>query len=133
MKKLPLIAFCLLSSLILSAGLSGCASMGASNTVSLLSAAGFSMKQPENAKQQEIYNKLTPYKMETGMVNGKRLYGYKDEKKGVVYVGEETEYQAYKRLLVQQNIAADNMMAAQMDAMTMQRYSVFSPYGYYRR
>uniref|UniRef100_UPI002FCB43D4 hypothetical protein n=1 Tax=Escherichia coli TaxID=562 RepID=UPI002FCB43D4 len=115
MKQLSLLAFCLLVSLLVSSGLSGCASMGASSTESFLSAAGFTPMQPKNAAQQPAYDNLKPYKMETGIITGKRLYGYKDEKKGVVYVGNEAQYQEFQRTLIQSHIANDNMMAAQMN------------------
>jgi acyl carrier protein phosphodiesterase len=42
------------------------------------------------------------------------LYAYKDEKNGVACVGGEAQYQRYQQLAVQQNIANQNLMAAQM-------------------
>jgi len=132
MKKISLLSLCLVVPILAAALLSGCAGMSASVTEDLLSASGFNIKTPETPKQKEIYDGLQPYKMETGIINGKRLYGYKDEKKGVVYVGGEQQYQTYQRLLVERNIANQNMMAAQMNQMTVQRYAMFVPYGYRR-
>ena len=132
MKPIHAASVFLFSLFLLSALLCGCASTGAYNTESMLSAAGFTVKTPKNAQEQAIYDKLKAYKMETGVVNGKRLYGYKDEKKGVVFVGGEEQYQAYQRLAIQQNIATERMRAAQMDALTVQQYRSFAPYGYRR-
>lgn len=95
--------------------LAGCASMTSSNTESLLSAAGFRVRTPETPKQQQIYTALLPYKVHRASVNGNVFYVYKDEKAGVAYVGREAEYQRYQQLAIQQQIAQDQYMAAEMD------------------
>jgi hypothetical protein len=95
----------------------GCAEMGASNTTSLLSAAGFRARTPQTPKQQEIYAALPPYKVERATVKGKTFYVFKDEKAGVAYVGHEPEYQRYQQLAIQQQIAQDYYMAATMPPM----------------
>jgi hypothetical protein len=48
-------------------------------------------------------------------VKDKVFYVYKDEKAGVAYVGHEPEYQRYKQLAVQQQIAQEQYMAAELD------------------
>jgi len=96
----------------------GCAEMGASNTTSLLSAAGFRARTPQTPKQQQIYAALPPYKVERATVPGKgTFYVFKDEKAGVAYVGHEAEYQRYQQLAIQQQIAQDYYMAATMPPM----------------
>jgi hypothetical protein len=94
----------------------GCAEMEATNTKSLLSAAGFQVRTPQTPKQQQIYAALPPYKVERGTVNGKTFYVFKDEKAGVAYVGRELEYQRYRQLAIQQQIAQDYYMAATMNS-----------------
>jgi hypothetical protein len=94
----------------------GCAEMEATNTKSLLSAAGFQVRTPETARQKEIYAALPPYKVERGTVKGKTFYVFKDEKAGVAYVGREPEYQRYRQLAIQQQIAQDYYMAATMNS-----------------
>ena len=96
-------------------GLTGCAGMGSSNAESLLSAAGFRVRTPETPKQKEIYATLPAYKVERATVNGKVFYVYKDENKGVAYIGREAEYQRYQQLAVQQQIAQERYMAAELD------------------
>jgi hypothetical protein len=108
----PLIFIATLAGTIL---LAGCASMTSSNTESLLSAAGFRVRTPETPKQQQIYTALPPYKVHRASVNGNVFYVYKDEKAGVAYVGREAEYQRYQQLAIQQQIAQDQYMAAEMD------------------
>jgi len=94
----------------------GCAEMGSANTTSLLSAAGFHARTPQTPKQQQMYAALPPYKVERATVKGKTFYVYKDEKAGVAYIGREQEYQRYQQLAIQQQIAQDQYMAAQMQA-----------------
>ncbi len=111
--------------------LTGCASMDSSNKESLLTAAGFVAKTPETPKQKELYAAAEPYKVLNFSVQGKILYAYKDEKKGVAYVGGQAEYQRYEQLSIQQNIAQDNYMAAQMNqAAAMNWYGAYGPYVY---
>ena len=110
--------------------LGGCAEMASGNTKSLLSAAGFRMKTPQTPLQKEIYAQLTPYHVERATVPGKGVfYVYKDEKAGVAYVGREPEYQAYCKLAIQQRIAQDQYMAANMNAMYARRW--YGAYGYW--
>jgi len=53
--------------------------------------------------------------VERATVKDKVFYVYKDEKAGVAYVGHEPEYQRYKQLAVQQQIAQEQYMAAELD------------------
>lgn len=112
--------------------LGGCAEMASSNTESLLSAAGFRRKTPKTSQQKEIYAALTPYHVERATVPSKGVfYVYKDEKAGVAYVGREPEYQAYCKLAIQQRIAQDQYMAANMNAMYARRwYGAYGRYGW---
>ncbi len=107
----------------------GCAEMQSANTTSLLTAAGFRARTPETPTQQQIYAALPPYKVERATVKGKGVfYVYKDEKAGIAYVGREQEYQRYQQLAVQQQIAQDYYMAAEMDrAAAWQWYGAWGP------
>jgi hypothetical protein len=108
--------------------MTACASMGSSNTESLLSAAGFRVRTPQTPKQQQIYTALPPYKVERATVGGKVFYVYKDEKSGVAYVGREQEYQRYQQLAIQQQIAQDQITAAEMErAAAWQWYGAWGP------
>ena len=108
--------------------LTGCASMGASSTEPLLSAAGFRVKTPETATQKEIYATLPPYKLQRGTHEGKTFYAYKDEKQGVAYIGGEAEYQKYQQLAIERRIARDQYEAAQMNRdMAYRWYGAYPP------
>ena len=107
----------------------GCAGVGSGNTTALLSAAGFRARTPQTPRQQELYAALPPYQVERAAVKGKGVfYVYKDEKAGVAYVGREQEYQHYQQLAIQQQIAQDQYMAAQMQADAAWRwYGAWGP------
>ena len=112
--KTSIILLSLASGIVLFA-LGGCASVGSTNTESLLSAAGFIVRTPETPRQKQIYASLPPYKVHRATVNNKVFYVYKDEKAGVAYIGHEPEYQRYQQLAVQQQIAQERYMAAELD------------------
>jgi hypothetical protein len=96
--------------------LAGCAGVGSGNTTSLLSAAGFRVLTPQTPKQQQIYAALPSYQVEHATMKGRAFYVYKDEKAGVAYVGHEAEYQRYQQLCIQQQIAQNYYMAAEMNS-----------------
>ena len=113
--------------------LAGCAGMGSSNTESLLSAAGFIVRTPQTPKQQQIYAALPPYQVQRATVNGKVFYVYKDEKAGVAYVGREPEYQRYQQLAIQQQIAQNQIAAAEMEQQAaLDWYGGFGFRGFWR-
>jgi len=107
----------------------GCASTGSANTTSLLTAAGFRAHTPQTPKQQQIYAALPPYQVQRATVPGKGVfYVYKDQNAGLAYIGREAEYQRYQQLAVQQQIAQNYYMAAQMEqAAAWQWYGAWGP------
>ena len=109
--------------------LAGCASMGSANTTSLLTAAGFRARTPQTPKQQQIYAALPPYQVQRATVPGKGVfYVYKDQNAGLAYVGREAEYQRYQQLAIQQQIAQNYYMAAEMQrAAAWQWYGAWGP------
>src|SRR5260370_35147928 len=68
------------------AGFEGCASMDASNTESLLSAAGFRSRTPSTPKQQALSSQLAPYNLDRRIKNGKVLSTTADSEKAMVYI-----------------------------------------------
>jgi len=108
--------------------LASCAELEATNTKSLLSAAGFHAVTPATALQKEVYAKMPPYHVERISMKSKVVYAYKDEKAGIAYVGHEAEYQRYKNLCIQQQIAQDYYMASSMDPYWSHRW--YGAWGY---
>ena len=77
--------------------LSGCATTPSQK--SLLIAAGFQARTPETEEQKAAYPKTPAYQLGRSFTKaGKTIYGYKDAKAGVVYIGNEAQYQQYKAL-----------------------------------
>ena len=114
----------------LSAVLGGCASMEAHSKESLLSAAGFKSRVPETANQRAIVAGMKPYKLQRRTVDGKVLYAYYDPKENLAYVGTQTEYDAYKKLAVQQDMAEENELAAVETNQAMD-WGAWGPWGFW--
>jgi hypothetical protein len=114
-------------------GFTGCASVEKANTESLLSAAGFRVRTPQTPRQKEIYAALTPSKVMRATVPDKGVfYVYKDADKGIAYVGREQEYQHYKQLAIEQRIAQDYYMAAEMERDAARGwYGAWGPRGFW--
>ena len=122
-----ILAFALTACSLLSLG--GCASANAGSTESLLSAAGFVARTPQTPKQKQLYADAPAYKVQRVTYKGKVFYAYKDEAKGVAYVGTEAQYQQYKALAIQQNIAQENYQAAEMNQQAAwDWYGAYGPY-----
>jgi hypothetical protein len=109
------------------AGFAGCASYDAQNKESLLIAAGFRTRTPTTETQQAMFSRMTPYKLERRIRNGKVLYAFADKQQNVVYIGGEPEYQQYKQLALQKSIAEDQLQAAQINEETS-LYNDWGPY-----
>ncbi len=84
------------------AGLAGCASVGSSNTMNLLSAAGFRQSASEAAEHKDLYGKLPAYEVQRIESSGKALYAYKDEKNRIVYLGDSANHERFRQLALQQ-------------------------------
>jgi hypothetical protein len=126
-KKCSVIPSIVAITLLVLASLAGCASWDAQNKESLLTAAGFRTRTPSTANQQAMFNRMTPYKVERRVRNGKVLYAFADKQNNVVYLGGENEYQKYKQLALQQSIAEDQVQAAQITEEAS-IYDDFGPY-----
>jgi hypothetical protein len=106
--------------------LAGCTTMQpAASQESLLQQAGFQSRTPTTAKQKAVYAKLPANQLHRVTVNGRTIYGYKDEKAGVVWVGDEAQYAHYKQLAAKANLKADQITPAQaaLEKQDMHTYS----------
>ena len=106
--------------------LAGCTTMQpAASQESLLQQAGFQSRTPTTAKQKAVYAKLPANQLHRVTVNGRTIYGYKDEKAGVVWVGNEGQYAHYKQLAAKANLKADQITPAQaaLEARDMHVYN----------
>ena len=95
--------------------LAGCASMESATEESLLQSAGFQSRTPTTAKQQAAYTALPAYQLHKGTMKGRTIYAYKDEKKGVVYLGNKAQYAQYQQLAKKAQLKEEKQVARDMD------------------
>ncbi|HEY5812076.1 MAG TPA: hypothetical protein VIT23_05445 [Terrimicrobiaceae bacterium] len=95
--------------------LAGCASMESASEESLLKSAGFQTYTPSNSKQKAAYAALPSYQLHRGSRKGHTVYAYKDEKAGVVYLGNKTQYAQYKQLASKAKLKEEKQVAHDMD------------------
>jgi hypothetical protein len=91
----------------------GCAAMESASQESLLQKAGFQSRTPTTAKQKAAYAALPAYKLHKGTREGRTIYAYKDEKAGVVYLGNQAQYAQYKQLAVNAKLKEEQITPAQ--------------------
>jgi hypothetical protein len=105
--------------------LAGCATMESASQESLLQKAGFQSRTPTTAKQKAAYAKLPAYQVHRGTLKGRTLYAYKDEKAGVVYIGNEAQYQQYKQAAAKAKLKEEQITPAQaaIEEQDMHTYS----------
>jgi hypothetical protein len=108
-------------------GLSGCASTRARNTESLLSAAGFRTVTPKTPQQQTCYEALPARELQRREAEGKVTYAYADKKEGILYVGNEQNYQRFQELAHQERVAEQQLQAAQMNQTASINWSFWGP------
>jgi hypothetical protein len=93
--------------------LAGCATMEAASQESLLQKAGFQSRTPTTAKQKAAYAKLPAYQLHQGTSKGRTIYAYKDEKAGVVWLGNQAQYAQYKQLATNAKLKEDQITPAE--------------------
>lgn len=109
--------------------LTGCASTQHANTEQMLSAAGFHTMTPSTAQQRACYAALPPYRIERHTFNGKIVYAYADKRAGLVFVGNEKDYQQLQRLAFEQKIASEEYAAAEMNEQAVTGWPFWGPPG----
>jgi hypothetical protein len=105
--------------------LAGCAAMESASQESLLQQAGFQSRTPTTAKQKAAYAKLPAYQLHKGTREGRTIYAYKDEKAGVVYLGNPAQYAQYKQLAAKAKLKEDQITPAEaaLEAEDMRTYN----------
>jgi hypothetical protein len=105
--------------------LAGCAVMEPASQESLLQKAGFQSRTPTTAQQKAAYAKLPVNQLHRVTLNGRTLYGYKDEKAGVVWIGNEAQYAQYKQLATNAKLQQEQITPAQaaLEAQDMRTYN----------
>ena len=95
--------------------LSGCATMEAASEEALLQKAGFQTRTPATDKQKAAYAALPAYKLHKGTLKGRTIYAYKNEKAGVVYIGNKAQYAQFQQLAAKAQLKEERQVAHDMD------------------
>ena len=85
-------------------------------TENMLSAAGFKMMPATTPEQQAHLKSLPPNKVTMVVRDGKTYFAFPDIKQQVLYVGQQAQYDAYQKLRLQKQLAADQVQAAEMNS-----------------
>jgi hypothetical protein len=93
--------------------LAGCATMESASQESLLQSAGFQARTPTTEKQKAAYQALPAYKLHRGTLKGRTIYAYKDEKAGVVYLGNQAQYAQYRQLAANAKLKEEQFTPAE--------------------
>ncbi len=111
--KQILISFKTLCAITLLAVAAGCAST--QSTENMLVAAGFKVIAPKTATQEEKLKALPPDKVSMVQKSGKTYYVFPDATNNQAYVGGPKQYQAYRQLRLQKQMADEKVEAAEMN------------------
>jgi hypothetical protein len=93
----------------------------------LLSAAGFKMVPADTPAKKAHLNSLPADKITPVQREGTLYYTFPDPKNNVLYVGLEQQYQLYRRLGLQNQMAAEQLNAAQLNNDAA--WSFWGPWG----
>jgi hypothetical protein len=103
----------LLTISVLVALVGGCSTT--KDTENMLSAAGFKAV-PADTPQKEAHLKSLPAdKLTTADRNGTLYYTFPDPKQNILYVGQEPQYQKYRQLRLEKQMADEQLNAAEMN------------------
>jgi len=114
------------------AALAGCAAMQrseAKQTEDLLAAAGFHQFPADNPERTNALKTMKPRTITTVSKNGKTYWVYPDPTNcDCLYAGTESNYQEYKRLALQKQIADENLAAEQAAQDAAMDYGMWGPW-----
>jgi hypothetical protein len=102
---------------LLTIGLLTAVAIGCSTTKSrenMLSAAGFKAMPADTTERQQHLTSLPADKITTVQRNGSQYYVFPDPKQNVLYVGQEQQYQQYRKLRLEKQMA-DEELATSMN------------------
>jgi hypothetical protein len=110
----------------------GCAAIQnrqAARTEELLAAAGFKQIAADQPKRIDALKSMKPHAFTTVVRNKKTYYVYPDPTNcACLYVGKEPEYQAYKRLELEKQMADENLLAAEANQDASMDWGMWGPW-----
>jgi hypothetical protein len=103
----------------------GCSTTG--STENLLSAAGFKIIPATTAQQQAHLKTLKPDKVTRVERNGTNYFVFPDEKRQVLYVGHDAQFQEYQKLRLQKQMAEQQVEAAEINQENWYGWGAWGP------
>jgi hypothetical protein len=122
-------AFSLIGAFALLTIFAGCTGMQVQNKENLLVAAGFKVIVPKTAIQQQKLKALPPDKVTLVQKNGQNYYVFPDAPNNQAYVGGPKQYQTYQQLRLQNQLANDNLQAAEMNEDAAMSWDTWGGWG----
>ncbi len=111
--------------------LNACAAMKAEEATSkeqLLAAAGFKMQLANTPERLAHLKTLTQQKIVVHQKDGINYYVYADATTcQCIYIGQDANYQKFQQLQVQQNIAQEQQMTAEMNEDSAMNWGMWGP------
>jgi hypothetical protein len=126
--KQKLTGFGLIGAFALLTLLAGCSTQ-VQNKENLLIAAGFKVIVPKTAIQQQKLQALPPDKVTLVQKNGQNYYVFPDAPNNQAYVGGPKQYQAYQQLRLKNQLANDNLQAAEMNEDAAMSWETWGGWG----
>jgi hypothetical protein len=105
----------------------GCAST--KNTEDMLSAAGFKTVPADTPRRQADMANLPAHKITRTTRDGVAYYVYPDPNNNVLYVGGQSQFDRYQNLRVQNQMAQEELSAAELNANYWGAWGPWGPYG----
>ena len=113
-------------------GLTGCKTVEseeAKHTEDILSAAGFRQFPANTPERSNMLTTMKARNFHTVVKDGKTFYVYPDPTHcNCLYAGTETEYQQYKKMVLDKQIAEDNLMAAEAAEDASMNWGTWGPW-----
>jgi hypothetical protein len=123
---------CSVAGLALCAVLAGCAAIErheANQTEQMLAAAGFEMRTADTPAKLDDLERLQQHKLVRHERDGEVTYVYADAADcKCLYSGDQHSYDEFQKLQVQENVAAQEMMAAEMNQQAAMNWEMWGPW-----
>jgi hypothetical protein len=123
---------CSMAGLALCTALAGCAAIErheAGQTEQLLAAAGFQMRPADTPAKLADVERQQQHKVVRHERDGEATYVYADAADcKCLYTGDQASYDQFQKLQVQENVAAQEMMAAEMNQEAAMDWETWGPW-----
>jgi hypothetical protein len=123
---------CSIAGVGLAVALAGCAAIDrheAEQTEQLLAAAGFEMRPADTPAKLADLDRLQQHKLVRHERDGEATYVYADAADcKCLYTGDQRNYDQFEKLRVQEDVAQQEMMAAEMNQEAAMNWEMWGPW-----